>query len=78
MVTSSANSYSEGNLDVVKINSAIKTNFKKFTQNEIENHKLQTPTNELNDLKKLAKVSFQIWFINLFHHNKDPHIVSLR
>ncbi len=33
MVTSSANSYSKGNLDVVKINSALKTNFKKFTQN---------------------------------------------
>ena len=33
---------------------------KNFTQNEIENHKLQTPTNELNDLKKLSKVCFQI------------------
>ena len=33
---------------------------KNFTPKEIQNHKLQTPTRELNNLKKLANISFQI------------------
>ena len=36
------------------------TMFKKFSASEIENHKKNTPTNELNDLRKIAKICFNI------------------
>ena len=40
--------------------------FKKFSASEIENHKINTPTKELNDLRKIAQISFNIcqdeWF----------------
>ena len=42
------------------------TMFQQFSPAEIENHKISTPTNELNELKNIAKICFDIcqedWF----------------
>tara|TARA_Y100000589_G_C27174417_1_gene638115 strand:- start:247 stop:924 length:678 start_codon:yes stop_codon:yes gene_type:complete len=36
------------------------TMFKKFSEEDINKHKMQTPTKELNSIKKIAKISFDI------------------
>ena len=36
------------------------TMFKKFSSAEIENHKLNTPTKELNELRKISQICFNI------------------